>query len=481
MSGLSRQLRFVSLLAVALFIAGVGRVADAQVHVWADAPGGNNGTTWTDAYTSLSNAIVSSVDGVEMWVAAGSHTPGLLEGDKFVIGSRKLYGGFDGTETARDQRDVTANVTILEGWLGTTNSSTIVSGGGFVLDGFTIQNVGQKSPESGNGAVRVDSAGVSNRIANCRFMNNGSYTAGALYLGRNGTFNYIENCIFSTNYAVQNGAVYIWGDDSQNVFSNCVFEGNVSGQRAAGVRISGSNSTNLFQSCVFTSNTCGQLGGAIFSFADETTYNRYDDCEFYENVSGGGVLFASQAGTRDDFYNCIFKGNQNAIQIQNTGAVVTVVNSVFYSNRVDAAVYVKDGAAYITNSIFWANEGSVRDIEMDNSTCTVTIAYSILITNAPNVVTNGGTINWGPGIISSDPLFADAAADDFHLRSRYGRWTGSGWVNDGVTSPGVDAGDPSHEYRDEASPDGKRINIGRWGNRSESSRSRSTGTLILLN
>jgi Tol biopolymer transport system component len=64
-----------------------------------------------------------------------------------------------------------------------------------------------------------------------------------------------------------------------------------------------------------------------------------------------------------------------------------------------------------------------------------------------------------------DPLFADAAAGDYHLRSRRGRYWPQHdvWVLDKVTSPCVDGGDPAVDPVGEPMPNGGRIDIGAYG------------------
>ncbi len=59
---------------------------------------------------------------------------------------------------------------------------------------------------------------------------------------------------------------------------------------------------------------------------------------------------------------------------------------------------------------------------------------------------------------------------DFHLRSECGRWNGSAWVRDNVTSPCVNSGDPSSDYSGEPEPNGGRVNIGAYGNTAEASK-----------
>jgi hypothetical protein len=69
------------------------------------------------------------------------------------------------------------------------------------------------------------------------------------------------------------------------------------------------------------------------------------------------------------------------------------------------------------------------------------------------------------GNISMDPQFADPANGDYHLKSRYGRYLASQdrWVTDSVTSPCIDAGDPSVYPGRERIPRGGRINMGAYG------------------
>ncbi len=76
----------------------------------------------------------------------------------------------------------------------------------------------------------------------------------------------------------------------------------------------------------------------------------------------------------------------------------------------------------------------------------------------------------GTGNIAVDPLFADETNGDYHLKSKEGRWNGTAWVTDNVTSPCINAGNPDDEYSKEPSPNGDRINIGVYGNTSVASK-----------
>jgi hypothetical protein len=67
------------------------------------------------------------------------------------------------------------------------------------------------------------------------------------------------------------------------------------------------------------------------------------------------------------------------------------------------------------------------------------------------------------GNIDDDPRFA--GAEDFHLRSEYGRYVlnSRSWTTDSLTSPCIDAGDPAMRVGREQKPNGARVNMGAYG------------------
>jgi len=74
---------------------------------------------------------------------------------------------------------------------------------------------------------------------------------------------------------------------------------------------------------------------------------------------------------------------------------------------------------------------------------------------------------------TSDPMFADAAGGDYHLKSQRGRyWPDHDvWVLDDVTSPAIDAGAPAADNSNEPQPNGGQVNMGAYGNTSQASMS----------
>ena len=83
----------------------------------------------------------------------------------------------------------------------------------------------------------------------------------------------------------------------------------------------------------------------------------------------------------------------------------------------------------------------------------------------------GLKVKFGEGIMAPvDPLFADPANGDFHLKSTSGRWTPTGYVQDPVTSPLLGKGYSGGKATD--NPDARRqpqIELGAYGNSGEAS------------
>ena len=106
------------------------------------------GSTWANA-CELQTALSNTITGDEIWVVAGTYYPGTNRDDTFqLISGVALFGGFAGTETAREQRNWEANPTALSGDIGVPDDSSdnsyhvVLIGSGVdtttILDGFTI-------------------------------------------------------------------------------------------------------------------------------------------------------------------------------------------------------------------------------------------------------------------------------------------------------------------------------------------------------
>lgn len=228
-----------SLLTAIVLLASTSAHA-SRYHVNANATGTGTGLSWTNAFTDLQEALSIVIPDDEIWVAAGQYRPttGTTRTVSFVLRNGvDLYGGFAGTETALDQRDILNNPTTLNGDIGelglaSDNSHSVVTANNIttsiVLDGFRILN-GNNTNGSHGGGLRVTNAlGGLVLVRNCRFLNHQSNNyGGAIYLAAANLT--VEDCEFQNNSSSNGGAIENGNNNggySNLVLRDCLFKGN---------------------------------------------------------------------------------------------------------------------------------------------------------------------------------------------------------------------------------------------------------------
>lgn len=293
------------------------------------------------------------------------------------------------------------------------------------------------------------------------------------------------------------GAIYCF--QSSPVITDCIITGNYATWSGGAIFLE-DNANALINQCTIITNNSGSAGGGIESYASNPTIK---NCIITGNSGKYSGAITSSSGSNTAIINCTIANNSatngpGGLECYN-GGDVTVVNSTLWNNTGEQ-IDDGDGTASVTFS----------DVEMTDS-------------------------NWpGNGNINDEPLFADANNEDYHLKSTGGRWspifdtngdfnndgiidwcdlavfveswldTGpsmptdlydsesvdfvdfaifascwhalgqniSGWVFiDPVTSPCIDAGDPSSDYSLEPAPNGGVINMGAYGNTEYASKS----------
>jgi predicted outer membrane repeat protein len=336
-----------------LFIAcffGSAIAATAQpIRVKSNATGANNGTSWADAYTSLTSALDAAPAGAEIWVSAGTYLPtpnaNLALSTFSMTKDLKLYGGFAGTETMLSQRNPVTNLTTLSGdHLGndisndfTTNRtdnafhvvSVAVLGFTPVIDGFTIKG--------GNAPTVTTAALISNdnrgggvfaispiRLINCTFSDNSASAGGAVSIaGTDASNSIVEKCIFEKNSTnLQGTGLHLEQIDGATVKS-CIFR-NSAGVRGA-LHLRTSTAINV-DDCSFTGNSSTGLAGGFYSL--NASYN-LTNSTLTENTSatGGGGMYNEQAAGTNYFINisnCVFTENKITTGANRGGAIANL-------------------------------------------------------------------------------------------------------------------------------------------------------------
>jgi hypothetical protein len=236
-------------------------------------------------------------------------------------------------------------------------------------------------------------------------------------------------------------------------------------------------------------------------------------------IDGGGNRGPVVSFTHGEDPNCVLQGfvitggkGTSAGAIRCSGSSPTIANCLIAGSRAtnddSAVVCCTDSSAMLVNCTI-ADNCAGRDgaaLRLENSP--VLVVNSILWGNTPRQIVASGARSpsvryscvaggWsGPGNIDADPLFATAGRwvncedprvavtpddpnaiwvmADYHLKSQEGRWDpkARAWVQDAVTSPCIDAGDPGGPVGDEPSASGGTINMGVYGGTAEASKSK---------
>lgn len=170
----------------------------------------NNGLSWAAAKRTIQNAINTAFNTQQVWVKAGTYNERIT-----LKAGVPVYGGFAGNETSRTQRNLAANVSIIDGQQGGA-VVTVPAGAGFdtVIDGFTIRNglgfdgggiaCPSASPTISNNFIinnqannrggGIHAQGGNPLILNNVIARNSARVGGGIHI-RNGTFQVVNNTI----------------------------------------------------------------------------------------------------------------------------------------------------------------------------------------------------------------------------------------------------------------------------------------------
>lgn len=259
-------------------------------YVVPNGAGSKNGTSWANAFADVQSAIdrASSNGGGEVWIAKGTYKHGSALAMKNNV---RIYGGFAGTETSKDQR-VSGNNTILDGegkyrvfYNNYTESNPLTNSA--KLDNVTIQN-GYASDGNDNSSSTADyGAGMYNyyaspEITNCTFTNNSasSHGGGGGMCNKSNSSPVLTNCTFTNNSAYSYGGGMHNTSSSSPTLTNCTFTNNSSSRWGGGMYNNSSSSPKL-TNCTFTNNSASHHGGGMHNRSSSSPV--LTNCTFTKN------------------------------------------------------------------------------------------------------------------------------------------------------------------------------------------------------
>ena len=422
--------KLMSLLAVslmggvmiaALLVVLAPRSAQAQgtIYVDADATGNHDGTTWTDAFTNVQDALADATSGDQIWVAAGVYYPDEGTGQTndartstFQLASGvALYGGFDPSAGADTfgERDWETYVTVLSGDLDqdditdandvvthttlstNTNAYHVVTGSDVdrtaLLDGFTITagraDGGGQNEERGGGMyvsygspTLVHVTIIGNYAKNWSGGTHGNrghmaltdviYTANHAngYPG-GGMGNFVSNpvltnVLFYSNTARLGGGM--WNYSSAPKMTWVTFTVNASLEGSGGAMFNESDCSPELNHVAFIDNSApstgfGVGGGGMYSASSSPILT---DVAFISNTAKlGGGMYSCYGGS-PVLNNVTFHGNtaESGAGMHNSAVTPTLTLVTFTHNTASSnggGIYSSGGSATLSQVTFAHN------------------------------------------------------------------------------------------------------------------------------
>jgi predicted outer membrane repeat protein len=430
----------------------------------------NDGSNWGTPAT-LVQALSVPGTCTEIWVKKGLYKPTTSSDTtiSFVIADGVgVYGGFAGSETARDQRDPSANLTVLSGDI---DNNDMTDANGVDVDPTRI--VGNNSHHVVN-VFQFTNAGA---VFDGFTVTGGSTdvdNGGGLYCSCTATLSHL---VFSGNIALPGGGGAIFIDNTTSpTLSHIVFHANRADSGGALRSKSSGGKTNLItlNDVTFEDNQAYK-GGAMYTEAYATGSATLDltNVTFTDNFAfDGGAMYAyaSNGAINATLRNVTFflnaaAGSGGAIYSTSSGAGgVALTNVTFNANQASAyggAIYSNQAAASaltLRNTILWGDVaplGQGSEIAYMSGSAAAVIDHSIVKGSGgsgggwnTNLGTDGG------GNLEADPRLAAPAYN------RGDTWT----MVPGPGSPGIDAGNgtgcPSSDQRGILRPQGAACDIG---------------------
>lgn len=288
------------------------------------------------------------------------------------------------------------------------------------LEGVTIRN----GTAAEGGGVLVDGPpGTQARFVRVNFEDNeASSTGGGLHVLR-GVLE-VTDCRFVGNEADFGGGLSVGVELTTSVaatITDCAFVGNTATLSGGGMLLNGAitpDPATLVTGCHFQDNVADSGGGLATQFVERVTVDRSTFTGNHGIARGGGLAyngnFANVQGCSLIVRNSWVVDNTSAEAAgvrSALGALVlqgsTIANNVSNGSGPGGVGWTFGAGVLVLNSILWGNVSPAPDL----------LDQQIVVTSGP-AEAYGSDVAGIPAFgtnISSDPLFVDEAAGNYHL------------------------------------------------------------------
>jgi hypothetical protein len=239
--------------------------------------------SWANA-CELRYALSSATAGSEIWAAAGVYTASATSDDRLATFQLQdgvaLYGGFAGTESAREERDPATYVTILSGDI--DQNDVNLDGNGIAETTADIQ--GNNSYHVVTGATGATLDGVTITGGQANSSEHPHYSGGGMY--NDASSPTVTAVTFSGN-AAENAGGGMSNTDSSPTVTDGTFSGNAAG---LGGGMFNSSSNPMVTHAIFRDNTASANGGGMYNVYSHPTVTHVTFRDNMAATSGGGML-----------------------------------------------------------------------------------------------------------------------------------------------------------------------------------------------
>lgn len=487
------------------FVKGILFVSDYSLETE------GTGSSW-ESPMSFTNAMAVAATLVEpeIWIKSGTLV--IPEAKSYAIAQPLVIrGGFAGTERSAAERPLGSQTTfdgngandcltvansakltidrlcLVRGWTrGLTKSGT----GDFVASDCAFLNCGVRNEVVSGHAMNLSGANATATLTNCLIAGcvdtasvRGQNHHGAVAVQSGMKRVFMDDCQFLTN-GVPFGSWNLWTEDGRGAaiwsespvtLRGCEFRGNsgMDGGFGCGVvYLFRGAAGSVLKNCLFVGNN---------------GIKEYGDYGNIANIARGCLVVRLNAGEKTEVENCTFAYNLVLGLVNGTTGLAGA-----------AGINVVSGDTVVKNCIFYGNgvhtsfpETQTIDMTCHNPSPTATLSVSYTLAH---------DLYPGEGNMTGDPRFVSTTNDFFKLletenptlpRLDMAMTKASHFRPEKLAevmaldvhvrrgSPAIDAGDPSDDYSRERVPNGRRINLGAYGNTAEAACSPG-GTMLLI-
>lgn len=306
-----------------------------------DAAGLGNGSSWTNAFTTIQAAINASSPGDTLWIAEGTYAESIV-----LSNGVQLFGGFSGVEVSFGERDVRAHQVIVDA-KGADHAAVMQGVSGTALDGLTFTGgvADGVAPNNSGGGILCDSADGSNAIVDCTIIGNAANGTGAGIACLNGASPVIYRCTIAGNVANDDGGGLYCRDGAVPSVTRCVISGNRSGDYGGGVACY-VGSAAIFTNCIISGNVAVRAGAMRFSSSNATIVNSTLSANAV-SVQIGGVSLDNASPT---FINTIVEGHANIAFHEGSANSDPPMRGCLFNNNPNGDYFNNDTGSTLTGA-----------------------------------------------------------------------------------------------------------------------------------